>query len=70
MDFKDDDIVIFDDTKCPFKIYFPTGNVYVFSYVKKQKEVLRKQHGKEVIFFDRYRLATPEEIKNCRLIGK
>ncbi|MHA1989292.1 MAG: hypothetical protein ACW98D_21950 [Promethearchaeota archaeon] len=65
--FKDNDLVVLDENKLSFKNYFPPDTVYRFSYVKRQKKLLRKQHGKEVIFFHRYRLATEEEIKNATI---
>ena len=65
--FKDNDLVVLDENKLPFKNYFPPENVYTFRYVKQQKELLKKQHREEVIFLDRYRLATKEEIKNATI---
>ena len=65
--FKDDDLVVLDENKLPFKNYFSPENVYTFRYVKQQKELLKKQHGEEIIFLDRYRLATKKEIENATL---
>lgn len=67
--FKDNDLVVLDENKLSFKIYFPSNNVYTFKYVKQQQKWFRKQYGKEIIFLDRYRLATEEEIENATLVS-
>lgn len=37
MNFKDNDLVVLDENKLPFRNYFFPNAVYTFEYVKQQK---------------------------------